>query len=84
MASLVNILLLSSDHSLYRKHMRKVYPTLHKYYSIAIFKSSWRDFAPIKISLAVLYSIVWIWDLTGNIFKHLHLDSQFHDTPLIF
>ena len=67
MASLVNNLILTLDHSLFRKHMQKVHPEKQKSWNIEFLKWNWRDFAPFKISLAVLYSIVWIWDLTGKV-----------------
>ena len=69
--SATNILILTSDHSLYKKHMGKVFLTLQKFTIIDQFKWNWREFACFKISLAVLYSIVWIWGLTGNSFYHL-------------
>ena len=67
MVLLVNILPVISDHSLYKEHLRKVYPTYQKDRIIETFKLLWRDFAPFKISLATLYSIVWIWGLTGKV-----------------
>ena len=53
--------------------MEKVYHTYQKFNIINTFKWTWREFAPFKISLAVLYSVVWIWGLAGNILKHLSL-----------
>ena len=46
--------------------MQKVHSAIQKSWNIDDIKWNWRDFVPFKISLAVLYSIVWIWGLTGN------------------
>ena len=82
-ASFVNILLVTSDHSLYREDIRRVFPTYQKDHIIRDFEYNWHWHAPFKISLSVLYSIVWIWGLTGNSFKHLHLFGFFHNSRLI-
>ena len=67
MASFVNILFVTSDHSLYKEHVRKVVPTYHKYLNIVLHKFNWHNLATFKICLSVLYSIVWIWGLTGKV-----------------
>ena len=66
MASLVNILSLTLDHSLYKQHIRKVIPTAQRHSIVELSKWNWHDSAPFKTSLAVLYGIVWIWGLTGK------------------
>ena len=74
MTSFVNILLVILDHSLYKDHLRKVYPSVRRTVMIYVMKSEWRRNAPIKISLVVLYSIVCICGLTGNILdQHLNM-----------
>ena len=67
----VNMLLFTSDHRLFKKHMHKFWPTVQKYANLLTVKLNWRFYAPFKISLLVLYSIVWIWGLTGKILEHL-------------
>ena len=73
MDSFLNILILTSDHSLFTLHMREVWPTLTKFWILEWAKHTFSNIPPFKISLAVLYSIVCIWGLTGNILKHLSL-----------
>ena len=67
MTSLINILLVTSDHRLYRKHMWKVNRIVFKSWNIRLLRIYWLEHAPFKISLVILYSIVWIWGLTGKI-----------------
>ena len=46
--------------------MREAWPT-EEDHIIHDFKSAWHHYAPFKISLLVLYSIVWISGLTGKV-----------------
>ena len=57
--------------------MEKVYHTYQKFNVINTFKWTWREFAPFKIFLTVLYSVVWIWGLTGKPHKRLKLSGYF-------
>ena len=67
----VNISILTSDHSLFKDHMKKISLAGQKSMVIVRLKWQWRNFAPFKISLSVLYSMMWIWGLTGNILYNI-------------
>ena len=95
---LVNILILTSGHSLYKEHIKKVMPAIQRSWNTDYLKIYWHKFATFKTCLAVLYSIVWIWGITGkvlysivwiwgitgNILKHLNLLYFFVNNQLVW
>ena len=68
MTSFVNILLITLDHSLFKDHLRKVYPSAKRTVMIYVMKSEWH-----RNALVVWYSIVCICGLTGKPHKRLNL-----------